>query len=87
MVDTTPTGLSADKPSPDCLEKPWVVKGIAMVPVEVEMVVMARTSEIAENIAQAKFKACPRDYIVANSYDDSSAHDWVPFASPSSFTA
>ena len=59
----------------------WVVRGIAMVPVEVEMVVVARTAGIAECMAQAKFKARPTDYIVSNSYDDTSAHDWVPFVS------
>jgi hypothetical protein len=81
MKTPSPTDEAA-LPLMDCSVKPWLVKGIAMVPVEVEMVVMARTAGVAEGIAQAKFRAMPRDYIVANSHDDSAAHSWVPFVSP-----
>lgn len=81
-VESTPSEDGQALPASDCSVKSWTVKGIAMVPVEVEMTVMARTAGIAECIAQAKFKARPTDYIVGNSYDYSSAHDWVPFVSP-----
>jgi hypothetical protein len=59
--------------------KEYLVKGIAFVPVEVEMTIEAKDEKQAEKIALERFKQPRRDrYIVSNSEEHSSVFDWVP---------
>lgn len=51
-----------------------------MIPVEVEMEVIAENEQTALQIGQSKFKEDPSGYLIGNSEDYSAAHDWEPFA-------
>lgn len=58
----------------------WRVKGIAMVPAEVEILVLADSEADALDTSISAFQLHPskRDIVVANSHDDTSAWDFVP---------
>lgn len=56
--------------------KPYIVKGFALVPVEVVVHVTARNDRAALSKAETLFKSGGRRYMVANSYDDSAIHDF-----------
>lgn len=59
---------------------PYLVKGFAFVPVEVQIVVEAGNSRQAITIAKRKFKADKTAHIISNSEDYAAAFDWRPTA-------
>lgn len=56
----------------------WRASGICMVPNEVEIFVWATSEAGAKRIAKARFKSAPREHIVGNSEDETSAWDFRP---------
>ena len=60
--------------------KTYLLKGYAMVPMEAEMDVVARDEQEAIALGKLRFEENPSQYLVNNSQDWKSAHDWEPSA-------